>query len=314
MNDFAPVLVCTLNRHVHFKRCIESLAACTNADKTDLFIGFDYPLKDCHWEGYEIIKAYLLTIKGFKTVNIVAREKNFSILANWTGMIEYVFDRYDRIIISEDDNVFATSFLSYINGGLSYFEKDPLVQVICGYKFPFDVPESYPYNYFYSKGFSGWGFGIWKNKYQTQWNDNSIKEINKYLRKPWKALRLNSYQYGLYDGLMHIVNTGKFTGDRMYCFSNLVNGTYSVFPTVSKVRNTGHDGSGANSTKMEGSKNIFVNQLIDTETKFNYLIHHEYENKIVRTAFKKHILNYNYLRLHHKIIQILNYSIFLVKH
>lgn len=56
IENFSPVLICTLNRYVHFKRCIESLSACTYADKTDLFIGLDYPLKDEHWEGYLIIK------------------------------------------------------------------------------------------------------------------------------------------------------------------------------------------------------------------------------------------------------------------
>lgn len=315
MNNYAPVLICTLNRHIHFKRCVESLAASTYANKSDLFIGLDYPSNDTHWAGYEIIKAYLPTITGFKTVNIVAREKNFGVTDNWSGMIEYVFERYDRIILSEDDNVFAKSFLSFINGGLCNFEKDPLVLAICGYKFPFDIPKSFPYNFFYSKGFSGWGFGTWRNKYIAQhWNNKSIKEIEKYMRKPWKALFLNSYQYGLFDGLVNIVDSGKFTGDRMYCFSNLVNGTYSVFPTVSKVRNTGHDGSGVHSTKMERSENIFINQLVDSETTLTYRMHHEYENKIIGAAFKKHHRNYNYLRFHYKIIFIFKYIKFLLSH
>lgn len=315
MNNFAPVLICTLNRHVHFKRCVESLALCTGADKTDLFIGFDYPLNKPHWEGYEIIKAYLPTIKGFKTVNIVAREKQFGVEANWTNMIAHVFERYDRIIISEDDNVFSPSFLDFVNGGLRKFEKDPLVLAVCGYKFPFVVPESFHHNYFYSKGFSGWGFGIWRDKYiAQQWNDNSIKEINRYLHKPWKAFQLNSYQYGLLDGLMRIVKTGNFTGDRMFCFSNLINGTYSVFPTVSKVRNTGHDGSGAHCSNMD-ENNIFHKQIIDDKSTFNYDINNEKKNMEVYKALRKHFHNYIGLTKYRRVKQLklsIKYLLFLM--
>ena len=37
MNNFAPVLIPTLCRYDHLKRCIESLSACTHAEKTDLY-------------------------------------------------------------------------------------------------------------------------------------------------------------------------------------------------------------------------------------------------------------------------------------
>lgn len=316
MKNFAPVLIPTLNRDAHFKRCVESLLACTHADKTDLFIFLDYPLKDTHWEGYEIIKAYLPNIKGFKTVNVIEREKNYGAVENFLKSIEYVFERYDRLIFSEDDNVFSPSFLDFVNWGLCKFEKNPLVLAVCGYKFPFDVPESFPYNYFYFKGFSAWGFGIWRDRFVTrQWQENSIKKVNRYLHNPWKAFQLNSYQYGLYDGLMNIVKTSKLTGDRMYCFSNLLNGTYSVFPTISKVRNTGHDGSGVNCNKIE--KNPFITQQIDTETKFEYSLQHyeyEYENKIIGNAFKKHNLDYLALTRIQKIKLFLKYLIFWLKY
>jgi len=98
MNNYAPVVIPTLNRHTHFKCCVESLATCTNADRTDLFIFLDYPLKDVHWEGYELIKAYLPNIKGFKTVNIIEREKNYGAINNFFKSLEFIFNKYDRLI------------------------------------------------------------------------------------------------------------------------------------------------------------------------------------------------------------------------
>jgi hypothetical protein len=313
MNNFAPVLICTLNRYEHFKRCIESLATCTHADKTDLYIAIDYPSKDSQFEGYDLINECLHNITGFNSLIILEREINYGSEKNFLKAKKTIYEKYDRIIISEDDNVFAPNFLDYMNKGLDEFKDMSHVSTICGYKFPFEVPGDFPYNYFYSKGFSGWGVGLWREKYlQQRWNDNSIEEINRFLHRPLKAFSLISYQYGLLSGLMNIVKTGKFTGDRMYCFSNMINGKYSIFPTVSKVRNTGHDGSGVNSTKMEGSKNIFIDQSIDSDSKFDYTFHCEFENMVIDNAFKKHIKSYNHLRAHHKVLQLFKYFKFVI--
>lgn len=118
MKNRAPVLICTLNRYVHFKRCVESLASCTHASETDLFIGFDYPAKSEHWEGYKLIKEYLPRIFGFKSVNITEQITNVGRDENWFSMQRLVLDQYDRIIISEDDNEFSSNFLDFVNKGL----------------------------------------------------------------------------------------------------------------------------------------------------------------------------------------------------
>ena len=90
ITQFAPVLIPTLNRYEHFKRCVESLAHCTHADKTDLFIALDYPLKDSHWKGYKKIKQYLSEISGFKTITIIERERNFGAIDNFISAQKYL--------------------------------------------------------------------------------------------------------------------------------------------------------------------------------------------------------------------------------
>ena len=181
MDDFAPVLIPTLNRHVHFRCCVESLSVCTHADKTDLFIFLDYPLKDTHWEGYELIKAYLPNIKGFKTVNVIKREKNYGAVENIIRALEYVFEKYDKMIFSEDDNVFSPNFLDYQNKCLDKFKDDKKVKVVCGYSCPIEISGNFKYDYYYSKHQIAWGMGIWKNKkifILDSERDKEIKKIN----------------------------------------------------------------------------------------------------------------------------------------
>lgn len=257
MNRFAPVLIPTLNRHVHFKRCVESLSVCTHADKTDLFILLDYPLKDAHWEGYELIKAYLPNIKGFKTINVIEREKNYGVNDNLFNAMNYVYKRYDSLIISEDDNVFAPSFLKFVNYGLSIYEHRPDIFSISGCNDPFPMPDWYKHDAYLITAFCAWGVGIWRDK----WNkvDWSLDSFNSMLSKKenFKKLKENYQRY--LPQLLKIRDTGVITGDGLLFLYLLQNKMYSIYPTKTRVRNTGHDGSGVN---CGNGGTIYLNQKV----------------------------------------------------
>jgi len=255
IKQYAPVLICTLNRHVHFKRCVESLAACTHADKTDLYIGLDYPSKDDHWEGYRIIKAYLDTIKGFKTVNITVREKNFGVYDNWMGMEKYVYEQHDRIIISEDDNIFSTDFLNFVNKGLEKYKDRNDIFSISGYVYPIDMPKIFAQDTFLWSGFSGWGVGMWKNKYETvEWDEKkALHIINVFLKSPYNIYKLNRVANHYISALITMVKRKCILGDGYYSMLMVKNNQYSLFPNQSRVRNMGHDGDGENCVKKENS-------------------------------------------------------------
>ncbi len=51
ITTYAPVLIPTLNRYEHFKRCLESLELCTGADKTDVYVGLDFPPSEKYHKG-----------------------------------------------------------------------------------------------------------------------------------------------------------------------------------------------------------------------------------------------------------------------
>ncbi len=313
MISFAPVLIPTLHRYKHFRRCIESLTKCTHSEKTELYIALDYPANDTHWEGYEKIKSYLPEIRGFKKIIIIKREENFGPRENTSEARIYIYEQHDRIIISEDDNYFSPNFLDYINKGLEEFKNNNLVSSICGYKYPFEIPADFPYNYYYSQGFSAWGYGTWKEKDMSLKWGKYINQLNCFLHKPWEIVRLYDIQYGLLTGLMYIVRTKKILGDRMYCYFNLRNKTYCIFPTISKVRNHGHDGSGEHSLLLS-ENNIFIHQQIDRKLTFNYKLHQEYFNKDVYKAFAKHNHQFNNYSFTKKIKIFIKYFIYFFSH
>jgi hypothetical protein len=304
ISRFAPVLICTLNRHVHFKHCIESLAACTHADKTDLFIGLDYPSKEAHWKSYKIIEAYLHTIKGFKTVNITIRKKNFGVNDNWNGMQKYVFEQYDRIIISEDDNVFSSNFLDYINRGLDYYENNNKIIAIGGYNVPAKFPVNYKYDYYLSTYFNGWGFGTWRDRKIediTSYNGGYNEIItNKKLFKKFKKIHPKLIQY------LKRIHDGKLdAGDYKITFHLIKNNLYTIRPIKSLVNNTGNDGSGVHSGITDRLNHETLNQKTP---RFNDLVKYDVNiDKVWRSFLDNKITIYKApKRIYLKVKKIIN--------
>lgn len=243
---YAPVIIPTLCRFEHFKRCIESLARCTDADKTELYIGLDYPTKDSHWNGYNKISNYLDSITGFKQVFVVRHEKNMGPTPNADYLRNWVKKKYDRYICSEDDEEFSPNFLLYMNSCLEKYREDPNVIAVCSYNVPRldynKVLRTYSYNAFPMHGNNAHASGLWfDKKIEVLRKDQVLSNF----RFAYKAIRLG-HPKAIRDIMVLRNRVSQLTdiGRQLYCaFEN----KYSIFPRVSKVRNWGFDGSGENS-------------------------------------------------------------------
>lgn len=250
IKNIAPIIIPTLNRFQHFKECVESLRNCTHADKTDLIIGLDYPPSEKYVEGWNQIKEYIPTIKGFNKIIVFEHKENLGAVGNSNFLLDYVYKNYTTFIYTEDDNVFSPCFLDFINKGLIKYRNDSSVVAIGPYlqneliKIPthentvVKIPGT----------FNAWGFGTWVDKYQEL--VVSIKPSYRlYIlhnkRALWSCLkkpgRFNQFNTWLYD---------KPELDRpcdvTFSISNLINEKSQLFSAYPIVKNIGYDGSGDN--------------------------------------------------------------------
>lgn len=239
---FAPVLIPTLCRHAHFKRCVESLSRCTHADKTELIIALDYPTRQEHWDGYRKICDYIPTIAGFKQVTCLKRDTNLGIIRNSRTMADYAYERYDCIISSEDDNEFAPCFLDFMNKCLRIYADNPQVITVSGYTQMGYYGDSN--NVIFTQDTSAWGFGRWKKK-EMEYRRLSDSDRLKNMLRSWKdsIAVLKAYPACL-QMYMNMVKRGENYGDTKFTVQNILNATYQVRPSKSMVRNWGNDGSG----------------------------------------------------------------------
>jgi hypothetical protein len=263
---FAPVFIPTLCRYKHFKRCVESLAKCTYAENTDLIIALDYPLKDSHWDGYKKIKEYIKHIHGFKSVKIIKRDENFGAFKNVHSAREWIYERYDMLIGSEDDNEFSPNFLDYMNACLSKYINHEDVIAITGYNRMIDM-STYNHNVYTAISFSAWGVGNSKSNELFLHKKVKNKEYALSILKSWKkTYKIYKIAPQLLRGLLSIVKTGHVTGDTLVVSYMILNQKYCIWPTVSKVRNHGFDGGG----EHFGSNlnHPMLTQAIDKDTSF----------------------------------------------
>jgi hypothetical protein len=274
MTNYAPVLIPTLCRYDLLKRCIESLAANSLAKQTPVYVTLDYPFKDEHWEGYNKIKGFLKGDLNFKELNVIERKTNFGPYDNICDAIEQVFQKYDKIIISEDDNEFSLNFLEYINKGLEKFEAEQEILAICGYMLSNAVANTkllHDDNNFVKQriSFAGWGYGIWKNR----WQELKIIKFKKYAKKNLRFLN-GLFLFFKYPKIFWMSMKIFFNDDddtifdistSLFMFNE---NKFVVQPIISKVRNIGFDGTGITSG-VPGR--WYFEQIVDDSQTFSFI-------------------------------------------
>lgn len=269
--EYAPVLIPTLCRYEHFSKLIDSLKLCEEAKYTELVIGLDYPPHEKYTIGWKKIKEFIPTITGFKKVTVFEAARNLGVDENSEVIINYVKEKgYRFFIYTEDDNVFAPNFLSFMNWGLRKYHYNSNVLAICGYNYPINI-SNYDKSYFFSHNFAGWGFGTWvdtHNKLTKKVYTKSycrrvlFNPINVFNLVRKRGLRIILSLYRCYKN-------NQIHWDTFLTVHQFLSGKYSVFPTLTKVRNLGQDGSGQNSVYSESNLIKYSKQKLDTDCLFN---------------------------------------------
>lgn len=259
----APVIIPTLNRYEHLKRCIDSLSRCTYADKTEVIVSVDFPPSEKYREGHNYICDYLDKFEGFGKLTVIKQEKNLGVFGNYEFLKDYVSNRYEKYIFTEDDNEFSPCFLEFLNSCLRRFKDDKSIMSISGYT-------ATPY-YNSTKGKlvltydnSAWGQAIWVDKQKLYFEKGMLyyHNIAMSFSKSFKILR--TYP-ALLSMLLTMLKRETFWGDTIFSSYNIVNDVFQLRPSVSMVKNCGQDGTGAHS----GINEDYIKQVIQEEKHFD---------------------------------------------
>ncbi|MEG1838998.1 MAG: glycosyltransferase, partial [Bacteroidaceae bacterium] len=122
---YSPIILFTYNRPEHTRRIITSLLQNSEAAKSELFIYSDAPKDASIQEAVEQVRTYIHSIKGFAQVNIVERKENWGLARNVIDGVTTIVNRFERVIVLEDDLVVAPYFLKFMNDALEMYKDEP---------------------------------------------------------------------------------------------------------------------------------------------------------------------------------------------
>ncbi|MEW5798488.1 MAG: glycosyltransferase [Bacteroidota bacterium] len=159
----APILVFVFNRLEHTRLTVHALQKNLLSLESDLIIFSDGPRRESDIPAVKEVRKYLSSLKGFKSVQIIERDRNFGLANSVIDGVTQIVNRFGKVIVVEDDLVTSPYFLRYMNEALEKYEHEEQVISIHGYSYPTakPLPET-----FFLRGADCWGWATWKRGWE----------------------------------------------------------------------------------------------------------------------------------------------------
>lgn len=302
--QYAPIVIFAFNRLDTLRTMVSSLLKNAEVAKSDLYVFVDgaRPYKKGESEDVTRVRDYVKSIEGFRHLYCVFSDSNKGLgLSVITGVTE-VINQYGKVIVLEDDLELSENFLSYMNQGLDYYKNYNDVFSVCGWGPAIKKPLDYQYDYYFCVRSSSWGWGTWKE----QWNSVDWE------LKDWNQVRHNHKSFNKWGGsdcfgMLNGWRNGKNKSWAIrFVYAQFIQKKVSVFPFISMVDNKGFDGKGTNCPRYCRTKWIFRNMsekhfVFPPTTVFNPVIYKRVmHNRTLYHRIKAKLINI-YLNLMFKL-------------
>jgi hypothetical protein len=242
MSRLTPVVLFVYNRAEHASRTLEALASCPEARRSDLFIYCDGPRNDSVRATVEATRRVARSASGFQSVRICEREENVGVFKNVVAGVNEVLDLYDRAIVLEDDIEVTPGFLAYMNAALDHYSSEQDVFSVTGYLYPVELNSSFPYDTFLFPRFCCWGWATWRDRWQRiSWTRPDQGSFFRSRKEFWRFWRASN---DLPEILLDLIGAKNDSWSILFNHAQIHEGGYCVYPTRSRVRNSGFDGTG----------------------------------------------------------------------
>ncbi|MCX6276047.1 MAG: glycosyltransferase family 2 protein [Bacteroidetes bacterium] len=246
----APVALFVYNRPLHTRRTLMSLSMCGEALETDLFIFCD-GLKNGATEdvkkSVEEVRKVIRERKWCRNVEIIESAVNKGLSRSVIAGATEIVNRFEKIIVLEDDMEVSPFFLKYMNEGLALYERDEAVISLTGYCWP--VKEKLPETFFLL-GTYCWGWATWKRGWDLFDPDGS-----KLLRQLEEKNLTSLFDFNdshFYTRMLKDQVEGKNDSWALPWYAAaFLQHKLTLIPGRSLVRNTGIDGTGVHSGESD---------------------------------------------------------------
>lgn len=257
--DLAPIAFFAYNRPDHALKGLTSLAQCKLAGESHLYIFCDGPKTEKDEENVLKVREVATSLPWCQKVDVIPRERNYGCANSVISGITSLLDRYDRLIVVEDDLLLSPYFLHYMNMALERYQQDEKVIQISGFMYPVNLPAAsdaifLPYT-------TSWGWATW----QRAWRHFDLQKSGYAELKKNRTLRQAFNLYGAFDffGILEGRMKGKIdTWDIDWYLSTFMMGGLTLHPVKTLVQNIGFDASGTHCGVSQAFMNSGFSEVI----------------------------------------------------
>ena len=133
MYNLSPIILFVYNRPEHTKQTVESLLQCKLANESVLYIFSDAPKTDEQKSKVDQVRKYIHCINGFKEIIIEESSVNKGLANSVIYGVSKIFESHESVIVLEDDLIFSSKFLEFMNEALKKYKDDK--NMPCKYKY-----------------------------------------------------------------------------------------------------------------------------------------------------------------------------------
>ncbi|MBC8051483.1 MAG: glycosyltransferase [Sphingobacteriaceae bacterium] len=242
MKTFAPIALFVYNRPEHTRRTLKFLQQNLLADESRLFIFSDGP-KAGDEKLVTEVRDLVKNIDGFKTVELIEREKNLGLASSIIDGVTKLCEEYGKVIVFEDDLISSPYTLQYFNDALQRYESEEKAMHIGAYMYPINdsgLPET-----FFLRSTSSWGWATWNRAWKS-FEPDIERLMNQFdSRKKYEFEMEGAMNYWKH---MRHFKAGKNNSWAIRWYASVfLKGGLSLYPSKSLIDNIGHDGTGVHS-------------------------------------------------------------------
>ena len=279
MNRLAPIVLFVYNRPDHTRTCLEYLERNELAAESELYIFADGPRPGSE-EAVAAVRQVIARPWKFGRVTVVERRENRGLAANVIDGVTSLLERYDRVIVLEDDLVVAPYFLRFMNDALELYRDEPRVGHIqaCDFTGDRSLPDIFLIQ------FTGrCGTGTWRRAWRYFNPDGAaLLRVFEQDKRLSRTFDFNG-KYRFTRMLRRQVEGKNNSWAIRWNASLFLNDILSLNVGRSLVRNIGFDGSGTNC----GGGHLYDSELYMAPLKV-YKISPVVENVQARKAWERY--------------------------
>jgi len=291
LNKLSPIIIFTYNRLDTLKQVVKYLKDNSLSKETELFIFSDFPKEKKDIKSVSKVREYLYTITGFKSVKLVLRDKNYGLAKNIITGVTDIINKYEKVIVLEDDLITSPNFISYMNQALDFYENDENIFAISGYTGNLPSLNTLKDDVYLSYRPSSWGWATWKD----QWDaiDWDVSDFDEFIKDKKQVKKLNRGGIDMTRMLKHCMEGKNHSWAIRWSYAMSKQNKYCIYPKVSKIQNIGFGEDATNCTgidiyqtnidkstnsKFKFTKDIKIDEKIAKEFKYIF----SYSNKLIK--------------------------------